>query len=148
MTVPPAVAGLLSGRPDPGRDEQAFPFITVDEHGFPHCALLSRSELDVAPSQTAVLAAIGSTRTRANLARSRQAALIAVSGSAAHYIKLRLVRSLEDEGFLGCALEVAEHKEDSLGIPLSPIGFTTTEEIARMERWDATARLLARLAEG
>jgi hypothetical protein len=146
VTVPDDLAALLEGAPEVDADEQAFPFLTVDEGGFPHVALLSRSELDVTPGRTEVLVAVGSPRTTANLRRDGRAGLIAVGGTVAHYAKLRVVRSIESRGLLGCALAVVEHKADSLGIPLEPIGFRTSAEIARLERWEASAQVLRALA--
>jgi hypothetical protein len=148
MRVPDQLAALLAGSPAVGQHEQAFPFLTVDEHGFPHMALLSRSELDVSPDAGEVLAAIYSTRTRANLGRDGRAGLIAIGATTAHYAKLRLVRSIETAGLLGCALEPVEVKDDSYGIPLEPIGFVTTERVAAMDRWEVTARVLRALAGG
>lgn len=146
MTVPGDLIRLLAGRPDIGASEQAFPFLTVDEAGFPHVALLSRAEIDVTPAGGEILAVIASSRTRVNLARDGRAGLIAVSGTVAHYAKLSLVRVIDTPAAIGCVMQVTEHKADSLGIPLSPISFVTTAEIARMEDWDASEQLLRRLA--
>jgi hypothetical protein len=146
MTVPADLASLLAGRPDVGTAEQAFPFLTVDEAGFPHVALLSRAEIDVTSDGSDVLAVIASGRTRANLGRDGHAGLIAIGGTVAHYAKLSLVRTIDTPAALGCVLRVTEHKADSLGIPLSPIGFVTTAEIARMEDWAASERLMRQLA--
>jgi hypothetical protein len=147
MTVPGELARLLTGRPDIGAAEQAFPFLTVDEAGFPHAALLSRAEVDVTPDGGAVLAVIASRRTRANITRDEHAGLIAVAGTTAHYVKLSVLRAIETPAAIGCVMRVTEHKADSLGIPLSPIGFVTTPEIAHLEDWDASQQLLSRLAE-
>lgn len=146
--VPEAVTSLLAGRPEPGRDDQAFVFLTVDAVGFPHVALLSRAELDVSPAGDAVLAVVASRRTRQNLERDGRATLVAVSGDTAHYLKLELVRSLEGSGQLGCVLRPVEHVADSLGIPLSPLGYLPTRELAELETWQQSAALLAQLAEG
>ena len=148
MRVPDQLAELLAGSPGVGQHEQAFPFLTVDEHGFPHVALLSRSELDVSPDAGEVLAAIYSTHTRANLGRDGRAGLIAVGADTAYYAKLRLTRTMALEGLFGCALEPVEVKDDSYGIPLEPIGFVTTEQVAAMDRWEVSARLLRALAQG
>jgi hypothetical protein len=144
--VPGQLAELLTGWPGIGEREQAFPFLTVDEAGFPHVALLSRHELDVSPGREEVLVALHSTHTRANLGRDGRAGLIAIAGPVARYAKLRVTRSLEMDGLLGCALELVALKEDSYGIPLEPIGFQTTEEVARLDRWDVSARVLRALA--
>lgn len=147
MNVPKEIADLLRGWPQPGHHEQAFPLVTVDARGYPHVALLSRSEMDVAPDEVAVLAVIGSERTRANLARSGKATLIATGATSAYYLKLQLGRSIEEEGAMGCTFEAVEFKEDSLGIPLTAMGFEATDDIARMERWERSGRILRRLAE-
>jgi hypothetical protein len=131
---------LLPARrtPDRRRPEQAFPFVTVDENGFPHAALLSRAEMEVGPGR-ADLRAVRSRRTVANLRRDGRAALIAIEGRTAHYLKLRLVRSVTAHELLACVFAVVEHKPDSLGIPLTPIGYRADAGIARAERWDLTA---------
>ena len=142
MTVPGAVAGMLRGVPEIGAHEQAFPFVTVDPAGFPHAALLSRMELEVGPRDADLRAALRSRHTRANLDRDGRAALIAVEGRPAHYVKLRLVRSTTVHDLLACVFAVVEHKPDSLGIPLTPIRYEVTTAIARAERWDTTVEAL------
>jgi hypothetical protein len=148
MRVPDQLAELLAGSPGVGQHEQAFPFLTVDEHGYPHVALLSRSELAVGPGAGEILAAIYSPHTRANLGRDGRAGLIAIGADTAYYAKLRLTRTMALEGLFGCALEPVEVKDDSYGIPLEPIGFVTTEQVAAMDRWEVSARLLRALAQG
>lgn len=130
-----------------GRREQAFPFLTVDEGGFPHVALLSRAEIEISTDASEILAVVASERTRANLCRDGRAGLIAVNGTVASYVKLRVVRTLDAGQALGCAMTIAEYKADSLGIPLRPVSFVTTAEIAQMESWDASERLLRDLAD-
>ena len=145
VNVPEELAALLAGWPEPGRAEQAFPFLTVDDAQYPHVALLSRAELDVSADRSTVLAVIASTRTRAHLERDGRATLIAVGGTTAHYAKLRVTRTIAAGGALGCRLAVAGYKADSLGIPLSPAGFTATVGVGRLERWPDSRRLLASL---
>jgi hypothetical protein len=145
MTVAPAVAALLAGTPEIGTQEQAFPFVTVDPEGFPHAALLSRMEVEVGAGNADLRAAVRSTQTRANLDRDGRAALIAVEGRTAHYVKLRLVRSRVVHDLLACVFVVVEHKADSLGIPLTPVTYEVTAAIARAERWDQTRDALAAL---
>jgi hypothetical protein len=148
MTVPGELVRLLAGQPVIGAREQAFPFLTVDEGGFPHVALLSRAEVGVSPDGSEVLAVVASRRTRANLERDKRAGLIAIGGTTAHYAKLHVVRSIQSGGALGCGMRVVEFKADSLGISLSPISFATTAEIARLESWEASGQLLRKLADG
>jgi hypothetical protein len=145
MQIPEAVAVLFTGRQHVDAVEQAFPFLTVDESGYPHTALLSRSELDVDPGRGQVIAVISSPRTRANIGRDGRAAVIAVDGEAAHYLKLQAARSFTEDGVLACAFDVVEHKRDAAGVPLTPISYRTSEEIARVEQWDRSARLLQRI---
>ena len=144
MTVPRELVAMLEGAPVVGAREQAFPFITVDAGGFPHPALLSRAELEVGPAGE-LHAALRSRRTRANLERSGLATLIAVEGRTAHYVKLRVARSLAVHDLLACVFEVVEHKPDSLGIPLAPVTYEVTAEITQAERWDLTREALRRL---
>lgn len=146
LTVPAELAVLLAGRPQAGESEQAFPFLTVDEAGFPHVALLSRAEVDVMPDGSCVLAVLASRRTRANLTRSGRAGLIAISGTTAHYAKLRVLSVIETPAATGCVLQVIEYKADTLGIALSPINFLTSHELAGREDWEASGQLLGRLA--
>ncbi|MBO0874766.1 MAG: pyridoxamine 5'-phosphate oxidase family protein [Pseudonocardia sp.] len=145
MPLPEAVVSVLRGFPELDADEQAFPFVTVDEQGYPHSALLSRSELEPSTPGEALLAVVAGARTRANLRRDGRAALIVVDGTVCHHVKLRLVSARDHGDLLGCVFEAVEHKPDSLGIPLRPLGFRTESEIARRERWSQTAAILAEL---
>ena len=148
IRVPGAVAALLVGGAEVGTRDQAFPFITVDDDGFPHAALLSRTELEVGPGNVDLRAALRSRHTRANLEARGRAVLIAVAGDTAHYVKLRLVRSVAVGDLLACVFELVEHKPDSLGVALEPIRYAVTAEIARAERWDATVAALGVLDDG
>lgn len=147
MSIPAELVRLLSGRPEVDRREQAFPFLTVDESGFPHVALLSRAEVEISAGASEILAVVASEHTRANLRRDGRASLIAVDGTVASYVKLRVVRMLDAGPVLGCAMTIAEYKADSLGIPLEPISFVTTAEIAQTESWETSERLLRDLAD-
>jgi len=145
MKIPEDLASILQGGAVLDSEEQAFVFLTVDAAGFPHPALLSRAELGV--SNDRVLAVVASVRTQNNLRRDGRAGLVAVEGTVAHYAKLRVVSSVEDAGVLGGCFELIEHKRDSLAIPLAPITFRATQDIARLERWELSARVLDALGE-
>ncbi|MGW4124496.1 hypothetical protein [Nocardia sp. NPDC004711] len=145
MPLPDEIIALLRGFPDPEAHEQAFPFLTVDPNGFPHSALLSRSELEPAADGERLLAAIASNRSRANLRRSGSAGLIAVHGSVCHHVKLELTASLDDGDLAGCVFALVEHKRDDIGIPVEPLTFRTSAELAAREDWRRSAALLARL---
>ena len=141
--IPDQVVAALAGTPVPGVPEQALPLLTVDDAGFPHVCLLSRAEVEADADEVRV--AVASTRTRANLERDGRACLLVVETTNAHYLTLRVTRALVEEGRLGAALELVEHRPDSLGIPLDPIRFTPTDALAQLEHWDLSARTLTAL---
>jgi len=145
-TVPAELALLLETWPQPDRDEQAFPLVTVDENGFPHVMLLCTAELLATADRGALLVAVVSATARANLARDGAATLIAADGSAAHYTKLRVHETTEHDGFAVFTCHVAHYKRDSLGIPLHPMGFRATKAVAESERWTRTRAALSRHA--
>ncbi len=143
--MPEEVAVLLRGFPRIGTDEQAFVFLTVDTGGFPHAALLSRSELEPGQDPQTLMAVIASRHTRANLRRSGTAGLLAVHGTTCHHLKLRMVASVADRGILGCVFSVTEHKRDDVGIPLQPLSFQTSMEISVLEDWPRSLAMFDRL---
>ncbi|MFE9328482.1 hypothetical protein ACIHDR_40935 [Nocardia sp. NPDC052278] len=145
MPLPDEIIALLRGFPDVGAREQAFPFLSVDANGFPHSALLSRSELEPGTDGTTLLSVMASNRTRVNLQRSRSAALIAVDGSVCHHIKLQLVASVDDGDLLGCVFAMVAHKRDDIGIPMKPLTFRASTELAAQEDWQRGAAMFARL---
>jgi hypothetical protein len=147
MTIPTEISALLRGFPHTGVREQAFPFLSVDENGFPHSALLSRAELEPTADCETLLAAVASSRTRTNVRRSGVAALIAVDGSVCHHVKLRLVGSLIDDDVLGCEFALVEHKRDDIGIPLQALMFRTSAELAVHENWARSAAMFTRLLD-
>jgi hypothetical protein len=139
MTVPRELVAMLRVPRWSARGSRRSRSSPSTPDGFPHPALLSRAELEVGPAGE-LHAALRSRRTRANLERSGLAALIAVEGRTAHYVKLRVARSLAVHDLLACVFEIVEHKRDSLGIPLAPVTYEVTAEITRAERWDLTPR--------
>ncbi|TDV57240.1 hypothetical protein CLV71_101111 [Actinophytocola oryzae] len=142
MSVPAELALLLETWPRPEQDEQAFPFVTVDEDGFPHVMLLCTAELLATNDRSALLVAVASANGRANLARNGVATLIAADGAAAHYAKLRVHDTEEYEHFTVYVCHLAHYKRDSLGIPLRPMDFHATKEVAENERWATTRAAL------
>lgn len=147
-SVPAELALLVETWPSPDQDEQAFPFVTVDEDGFPHVMLLCTAELLATPDRGALLVAIASATGRANLARDGVATLIAADGAAAHYAKLRVLDTEEHDHFAVYTCHVAHYKRDSLGIPLRPMDFHATKQVAENERWAATRAALTRRIGG
>ncbi len=147
MNVPAELALLLETWPRPDQDEQAFPFVTVDADGFPHVMLLCTAELLATPDRGALLVAVASATARTNLARNGVATLIAADGAAAHYAKLR-VHETDDHGtFTVYTCHLAHYKRDSLGIPLRPMDFHATQEIAENEKWASTRVALTTLCQ-
>lgn len=142
MDVPAELALLLASWPRPDQDEQAFPFVTVDADGFPHVMLLCTAELLATNDRSALLVAVASANARANLARNGVATLIAADGAAAHYAKLRVRDTEEFDHFAVFTCQLANYKRDSLGIPLRPMDFHATREIAENERWASTRAAL------
>ena len=142
MDVPAELALLLATWPRPDQDEQAFPFVTVDADGFPHVMLLCTAELLATNDRSALLVAVASATARANLARNGVATLIAADGAAAHYAKLRVQDTEEFDHFAVFTCQLAHYKRDSLGIPLRPMDFRATREIAENERWAGTRAAL------
>ena len=140
MDLPQAVTSLLSGLPAHGQAEQAFPFLTVDEAGFPHVCLLSRAQVE--PHQAGLLALVGSRRTRANLLRAGAATLIAVTPTAAHYCKLLMTRSIEEPWALAAAFDLVEHKVDPSPVPLTPLTYVPNAEVEAAEQWERGVAML------
>lgn len=142
--MPAPVRALLEGWPEVGATEQAFPFLTVDEAGFPHTCLLSRAELDA--GDTEIRAVLAGRTTPANLRRTGTATLVAVEGETAHVLKLRAQREIAVDDATAVALEVASHRADSLGMPLDGIRYVVTDALPSIERWDRSRRGLTLVA--
>lgn len=143
VSVPPIIAGMLAGPVSPHALEQAFPLLTATGDGYCHVVLLSRTELSAAADE--IHAAIRSRRTREHLASRPRACLMAVDGTAAHYLRLEVRRAVGD-GPIGVAFTVTDHELDSVGVELTPMSFRVTPQLARVEDAQASAALLAELA--
>ena len=142
MRIPAAVVAVLSEPVVVGEPAQAFPFLTVDDDGAPHCAVVSSTEVRVAADGAAVHVALGGRRSRSHLEARRRATLLVVEGTTLHTCKLALEATREHGGVCAAVLRVVDHSADSLGIPLVPLGFTPPPDIASMERWDVTRAAL------
>jgi hypothetical protein len=143
MIIPASVVDALSGRPDIGGTDQAFPLLSVDPEGFPHVCLLSRAELDADGEE--VRAAIASRQTRSNIEERGQVSLIVVVDDASHYCKLRLKRAIEVNGRMAASFEMVSHKRDSLGIALSPLSYAVVESLPALEQWETSEACIERL---
>ena len=144
MILSSEVRALLGEAIGVGSEQQAFPLVTVDTDGFPYFSLISRAEIRVRGAST-VLIAVRGANTRAHLARDGRAGMIAVGGTAAHYLKLRVVGN-RDEGVLEAyALDLVGYRRDSLGIELSPISYVVTPHLVEREGWEQTEAILSAL---
>lgn len=142
--LPEEVREVVDGLPAVGQLDQAFSLLTVDPDGVVDVCLLSRTE--VATAGTRLRFVVGSSKARRNLRASGRATLVAVSGDAAHYLALQLVRSLEEDGAMAAELDVVRSLRDDLGVELLPMRFRVDEKLRMIERWDRTGELLERLA--
>lgn len=143
--IPGELSDLLRGFPEIDATEQAFPFVTVDTGGYPHTALLSRSELEPGPDDLSLLAAVAGRVTRANLKRTGTASLLAVRGTTCHHAKLRMTGSTTERGLMGCVFTLTEYRRDDIGITLQPMCFRTSAELAQQENWQLSTAMLATL---
>jgi hypothetical protein len=150
MTVPEAVATVLGTPVRVGEPAQAFPFLTVDDDGAPHCAVVSSTEVrlggggDGGDGHDAddLYVALGGRRSRSYLEARPRATLLVVEGTTLHTCKLVLTAGLDHGGVFAAAFRLVDHSADSLGIDLVPLGFTPPPDIASLERWDVTAAAL------
>lgn len=148
--IPAQVLALLAGSdpagsPDDGREDGfdlAFALLTVDADGYPHAALLSRHQLRPGRAAGELLAVVWGPTTRANLLARPKATLLAADYTAAHYLKLNVLRYLEQPLRLGLVLELEEYARDSAGVELRPLQFRMSAEIAAREGWDQDAAAL------
>lgn len=142
---PPEVVTAIAGLPSVGTWDTVVPILTVDESGFPHVCLLSRSELD--GDEAELRAAVTSRVTIENLRRTGQATLLIVVRDTSFYCKMAVIRSDEDEpGLFGAAFALISVKRDSIGVPLRPSEYLVVEGLPDSENWAASSRLLSRMA--
>ncbi len=145
MTIPDAVVAALGEPVTTGVAAQAFPFLTVDDAGSPHCCLLSSTEVAVAADRGELYVALTSRRTRSHLRRRPVATLLVVEGTTLHSCKLAVEASTAadvDVDVDGVALSLVDHGADSLGIELTALGFMPPPGLAELERWDLTTAAL------
>jgi hypothetical protein len=144
MTVPHEIVAVLAGQPEVGSWEPMFPFLTIDEPGFPHVCLLSRAELEA--DENHVYAALASRTTVSNLRRRPVATLVVVLADSAHYAKLRAVHTSASVP-AGVIFEVVSSVRDSLAIPLRPPRYLVTSSLPVAEAWAQSAGLLSLLTQ-
>ncbi len=143
VTVPEEVRDAIAGVATVGFLDQAFVFLTADDGGPIDVCLLSRTELRATATEVEVV--VASSKARRNLAASRRATLVAVTGHAAHYLGLEVRDLLEDEDMLAARLGVTRVLRDDLGVELHPMRFRVEERLRVEERWEATSALLDQL---
>lgn len=144
VDIPEGVLAALEGRPTVGSDEHVLQLLTVREDGVVHVTLLSRAEVDVHHGR--VLIALAGHSTPANLSRTGRATLVVVDGPRCTSLALMPVARAGHAGMTGFVTLPVEAREDSLGIPLRPIGFRIPDGLPGVERWEVSAELLEILA--
>lgn len=129
-----------------GGAHPVFSLITVDTDRQPHCCLLSRAEVVECNGRLQV--ALRSRRARANIERSGRATLLAVDRTGA-LLTLRLaVTIVVDEPLMGgyrAVIDVVE-RDELPGVPLTPMSFDLTPELAQIEDHEEVRRVLALVA--
>lgn len=145
--IPEIVLTQLSGERGLGEAEPMFPFLTVDPDGFPRVCMLSRGELW--PADGDLIAVVAARRAGANLERARQATLLVVGGEQLYYVRLVVIGAKRAaSGVLVARLAAGEVEEDSAGVALHPMTFTSTEDLARREHTDESLLLAHQLLHG
>ncbi|WP_433678264.1 hypothetical protein [Nocardia sp. CA-119907] len=144
MSIPEEVRQAIAGLPVIGAWNPMFPFLTIGADGFPHVCLLSRAELDTDGEY--VFAVLASHGPIGNVERAGTATLMVVGQEAALYAKLVVRKRFEDDDRRGFVLAPDSIRRDTLHIPLRSPGYLATAAVAASEKWDRTARLLARMA--
>ena len=76
-----------------------------------------------------------------------RATLIAVDGTAAHYLKFSVLRATEQLARLGLVLGLTDHVSDTAGVELLPLSFRSSAGLAAREGWDRDAAVLAFLEQ-
>lgn len=147
MMIPDVVVTQLSGDRGLGEAEPMFPFLTVDADGFPRACMLSRGELW--PADGELIAVVAARRASANLERARQATLLVVGGEQLYYVRLIVVSTKRTEsGVLVARLTAESVEEDSAGVALRPMTFTSTRDLAERERTTQSRTLAQELRRG
>lgn len=85
--LPQALFERLSGEALEAMADRVILTLTVDEHGWPHVAMLSYFEVVAVDRRTIRLATYTDSRTTANMRRSGKATLVLVDEGAAYYVK-------------------------------------------------------------
>lgn len=141
--IPEPVLAILRAEPGPEAEfDQAIPLLTVDRAGFPHVALLSRSQVRAGRGAGELLAAVWGPGTRANLLATRRTTVVLIGDRAAYYLKLSVTSTVEHAARLGVVLRLTGCTTDSAGVDLSPLGFRRSAQLAEHEGWDADAQVL------
>lgn len=144
--IPAEVIASLEGSPAVGLAEQAFPLLTTDPDGQPRAMLVSRAETATAAHGSGLHIVLRPSTSRCNIERSHLATLLVTSGEVLHSLRLRRAHHVEDGHLQAIAFTVTGTKADTVGIPLTALGFTPTDELLAAEHWQASANLLHRLA--
>lgn len=143
VMLPREVIDLLAGMPAVDRWEPVFPLLTTDPDGEPRVCLLSGAEIEA--DRAVVRCAVRSRRTSANLRRSGRALLHVVGQNTSYYVRCRVNQVVAGQDGLAVAMSVVEVERDTLGIPLQPMRFHASEDLAAAEHWGGNVTLFAQL---
>lgn len=139
--IPASVLGQLREERRIGDAEPMLPLLTVDPDGFPRVCMLSRGELW--PEGDDLVVVLAARRASANLERSRRATLLVVEEKQLVYVRLAASGARRAESGVLVARLVAEGvEEDGVGVPLHPMTFTSTQDLAAREHVDQNRDLV------
>jgi hypothetical protein len=142
--LPVEVVAILKGEPEVGHSEQALPFLTMDDAGFPHVCLLCRAQLEVVDDR--LYAVVTSRRTRQFLLARGRATLLLVSSGAAYYCKVSVMHSFDDGWALTVGCELEDCIVDRSSVPLLGVGYTPDAALEKAEDWPRCRQLIESLA--
>jgi hypothetical protein len=140
--IPPEVTAALAGASRPSAWDTVVALLTVDDEAVPDVCLLSRTELDCTPER--ILAAVASSKARANLGRCGRATLWVWTPTPT-YLALRVVTEMDAGELTGYEFELTRVLIDDLGVDLRPAQFHVEAWLVEAEQWQRSAALLARL---
>jgi hypothetical protein len=143
----PDEAVRLLNDPAVGGEQAVHPLFTVDGEGCPHPTLSSARQWWTGDEHLVCVLVAG--RTSRYLSQRPRALLLVVGARQVYSIRLRstLIREVGDRR-VAVVFDVTAVESDTRGVPLTPMLFQATGELARQERIsDRAAATAAQLAQ-
>ncbi len=131
MKVPTEICETISGNAQIGRWEPCFAFMTVDNNGFPHPCLVSRTELEVHDGH--LLIVLRRSTSTDNLMRTRAATLLVAVEKDVHCCKLRLENLRRYRDLVGARLSVHCDVTSTVGVFVHNLRFMPTQDLEKQE---------------